>query len=187
MYNKKGLLLRGAERYGGIPEAEAYSMIQTVKQPETQDYDYNEKNNHINLISDFDGEYITIRNNDEIIGKYRAQSGQDNYQYINATDISNKGPIPEGEWVLKYDDFETDTSPYDGTQDHWGRERVYISPVSGKRYDRTGFFLHGSYNGLGSAGCIDLGLQMPQFGGIMKKYKTDIPLTVKYNDKFIKK
>ncbi len=49
-----------------------------------------------------------------------------------------------------------------------------------KRFGRDGFYLHGSYNGLGSAGCIDLGLEMPGFSRIIDVYGDDIPVTVKY-------
>lgn len=155
--------------YGGVPEAQAYGRVSNVR-------------NNPKLSGTFDGETVSIYNNGELEGKFSAQSGANGYQYKSATDIPNAGPIPEGQWLLKYKDFKTDNSPYNPKiHDHWGRERVAITPVSGNTYGRGNFYLHGSYNGLGSVGCIDLGNQMPQFGGIMKKYEQDIPLEIKYN------
>ena len=179
--------------YGWEPEARAYGRVSNVKN--NADYDnyfdndrapeyadgYPENQNS-DLSAVYDGDVLEVSNNGKTIGNYAAQSGSNGYRYKKAADIPDLGPIPEGEWLLKYSDFQTDTSPYNSdVHDHWGRERVRITPVNADTYGRDGFYLHGSYNGLGSAGCIDLGTQMPQFGGVMKQYQQDIPLTVKYN------
>ena len=138
-----------------------------------------------NLSSSFDGEYFRVNNNGKMIGEYRAQSGDSMYQTKAATDVPDLGPIPEGEWQLRYKDLETNTAPYDEDyHDHWGRQRIAITPLNVDTKGRKGFYLHGSYNGLGSAGCIDIGLPMSHFGGIVNKYKQDIPLRVKYKKSF---
>lgn len=136
----------------------------------------------------FDGEYFNIEDNGRVLGHYRSQAGLDGYQRLSATDMPNRGPIPEGEWVARYEDLETNDEPLTFFNRNkiapWGRQRVRLRHVSGENYGRDNFYLHGSYNGLGSAGCIDTGLQMPHIARILKKYKKDLPITVKYNKKF---
>ena len=178
--------------YGGVPEAEAYGNVSNLAEGEKDNtYQILEENRYEiypKLSALFDGNRLTIHNYDRLEGDIGGRSGNVDYQYKNAMSIPNLGPIPEGNWLLKYSDFETNKDPFSDYHNHWGRERVKITPVDvPNTYGRGNFYVHGSYNGLGSAGCIDLGVGMPTFGGIMKKYQQDIPLTVKYSDDFGKK
>lgn len=184
---REELEARFREKFGSGREADEYSR---------QEYYPAEKDAWMGEIGDepvdlhgiFDGEYINIENNGRLLGKYRSQAGLDGYQRLSATDMPNRGPIPEGEWLARYEDLETNDEPltYFNRKDivPWGRQRVKLQHVSGEDYGRDNFYLHGSYNGLGSNGCIDTGLQMPYIARIMKKYKRDLPITVKYNKKF---
>ncbi len=145
----------------------------------------------VDLSAEFDGTNFKIRGNDNVLGDFGSQSGKKGYQGVEWTPIEEAGPIPEGQWLIKYDDLEKNDDPltYSNRNDiiPWGRQRVKLQHVSGDNYGRDGFYVHGGYNGLGSAGCIDLGLQMPYFTRILDKYKQDVPLTVKYPRKFTRK
>ncbi len=138
------------------------------------------------LRAEFNGEKFTVVDEDNnVYGSFRAQSGFPQFQYKGATNVADKGPIPEGKWLLKYSDIEDFKMPYDENPsflNSWGRRRIKLTPLLSpeKRFGRDGFYLHGSYNGLGSAGCIDLGLEMPGFSRIIDAYGDDIPVTVKY-------
>ena len=143
-----------------------------------------------NLEALFDGDNVFISSGNKTLFEYPAMSGYKEYQNKAATIFPNKGPIPEGNWVLKYNTLEKNTLPYTFANRNkissWGRYRAKLTPLMNEdeRFGRNGFYLHGSYNGYGSAGCIDLGLNMPAFRQMMHKYGKDIPLKVRYKDKF---
>ncbi|OJT23973.1 hypothetical protein BO221_16965 [Archangium sp. Cb G35] len=67
-----------------------------------------------------------------------------------------------------------------GGESSWGKHRIWLKPKSGtKTYGRSGFSIHGGDNP-GSAGCIDLVGQMPNFVKMFRAYGKDMDLTVKY-------
>lgn len=142
-----------------------------------------------NLRAEFDGENIGLYNEQDKIGGYRTQSGLSKFQNKGATYLGDRGPIPEGEWLLKYSDLQTDNRPYSSDMSSWGRNRAKITPLmsSDDRFGRDGFYLHGSYNGLETNGCLKMGLNMDHFVRFWNKYKHDIPLTVKYKKDFGRK
>ncbi len=134
----------------------------------------------------FDGENYIVSDADNIYGMFRAMAGRKGLQRKSAVDMDGRGPIPEGEWLMKNSDFEPLNNDHplikSGKLENWGRYRAKLTPLmsSDERYGRDGFYDHGSYNGRGSDGCIDLGLEMPGLVRIFQAYGKDIPLTVKY-------
>ena len=137
----------------------------------------------------FDGRNFNVTDGQNLYGSFRAMSGSAQYQGRGFTNIHNKGPIPEGNWLLKHSDIENFNMPYDEKPNFlnsWGRRRIKLTPLmpEKERFGRDDFYLHGSYNGRGSAGCIDLGLEMPGFNRIIDAYGDDIPVEVKYNSEY---
>lgn len=144
------------------------------------------------LRAQFDGKNFTVTDGENLYGQFRAQSGQNEYQNRESLYLADRGPIPEGDWLLKFSDRENFNMPYDTNPkflNSWGRQRIKLMPLMSpaERFGRDGFYVHGSYNGRGSAGCIDLGLEMPGFSRIMDAYEEDMPVTVKYEPEFGKK
>lgn len=138
------------------------------------------------LRATFDGRNFNVTDGENLYGSFGAQSGFSQYQGKEYTGIGGKGPIPEGNWLLKYSDVEDFDIPYKENPkflNSWGRRRVKLTPTMSKkdRFYRDGFYLHGSYNGKGSAGCIDLGREMPGLSRIIDAYGDDIPVEVKYD------
>lgn len=184
---REELEARFREKFGSQEEMDGYSQ-QEYYPVEKDAWMGTTGDEPDNLRAIFDGEYFDIENNGKLLGHYRSQAGLDGYQRRSATDMPNRGPIPEGEWLIKYEDLETNDKPLTYFNRNkivpWGRQRVKLHHVSGENYGRDNFYLHGSYNGLGSAGCIDTGLQMPYIARILKKYKQDLPVTIRYNKNF---
>jgi len=102
--------------------------------------------------------------------------------------IPFQGPIPAGEyWVQPSQLWENNwlKSALNSSRSAWGNFRLTIHPYPGTQtYGRGGFFIHGG-TAAGSAGCIDLVLNIDRFveqlkkelGGLPECY---IPLTVRY-------
>lgn len=215
-------MVRENEAYGWLPEDEAYGRVSNApSQPEPEDenaYSDNELaperseeeleilskaqsdpdqwSKNSGLRATFDGYNFYVRNNGKLIGQYQAQSGNSAAQNLESTMLKNYGPIPEGNYMLNYDNFEMydknkakEGGRYDwmNKPQSWGNQRIAITPNEDTyTFGRGGFYVHGG-NTLGSAGCIDLGFQMPYFGAILKQYQENIPLIVKYRDDFGKK
>jgi len=177
-----------AKYFGETPKPkpqESYSSM-TIKMPSS--FAQN-GGNETKLKAYFDGENFNVTDGKKLYGSFRAMSGNAQYQNKQATNVPNKGPIPEGNWLLKYSDIEDFTMPYDNNSkflNSWGRRRIKLTPLMSEedRFYRDGFYLHGSYNGRGSAGCIDLGLEMPGFSRIIDAYGDDIPVEVKYKKEY---
>jgi len=180
--------------------ADNNSAVENTGEIDTDCFDDNEEAPEVyepygesNLHAYFDGDDLSVTDNGKLIGKYRGRSGYDDYQDIRFTKVQNRGPLPEGDYMLYYDQLQEHVSPefctphssnWNCNTDAWGFERIPVTPEEGtETYGRDNFYVHGGKE-LKSAGCIDLGLQMPQFGGILKKYRQNIPLTVRYKTKF---
>lgn len=100
--------------------------------------------------------------------------------------IPDHGPIPEGEYWIQPSELQENAwyrlkSPRAGWGDYW----ITIHPYpSTQTHGRGGFFIHGG-NIPGSAGCIDLSIQMSRFVATIEKEldgksKCYVPLTVRY-------
>lgn len=200
--------------YGKIPSEQAYGRVNNTKKyamnniytdiEDTQEdmdavdfaqyvHDMNNAPENSGLKAEFDGDRLRVNYNGEQIGDFKGMSGYPSRQYKEDVTFSDKGPIPEGEYMLNYDDFQQYDKNVAATKgrnywmnkpESWGYERISITPQEGTdTYGRDGFYVHGGRE-LKSGGCIDLGVQMPNFGGIIKKYRENIPLTVKYHENF---
>jgi len=102
--------------------------------------------------------------------------------------IRNQGPIPAGNyWVQPSQLWENNwlKSTLGSSRNAWGNFRLTIHPYPNtETHGRGGFFIHGGTTP-GSAGCIDLVLNIDRFverlkqelGGLPECY---IPLTVEY-------
>jgi hypothetical protein len=104
---------------------------------------------------------------------------------VDRQKLKGQGPIPAGEYWINFEDLWTNAWWKRGSQQAWGNYRITIRVFPGtKTYDRGGFFVHGG-GILGSAGCIDLSLQMDAFVEALREELEEekpcyIPLTVTY-------
>jgi hypothetical protein len=105
--------------------------------------------------------------------------------------VPYKGPIPAGEyWVQPSQMWENNwfKSLTRSPRSAWGNFRLTIHPYPGTQtYGRGGFFIHGGATP-GSAGCIDLTINIDRFVEYIKKEleglpECYIPLTVRYPKK----
>lgn len=125
--------------------------------------------------------------------KYKAVSGRPNekgeFDYsAERQKLGSVGPIPEGEyWINPSDLWENNWLRNHTTAPRaaWGDFRITIRVQPGTvTHGRGGFFIHGGTT-YGSAGCIDLALEMNNFIRDLKAYIQGAPncyigLTVKY-------
>lgn len=145
----------------------------------------------------FNGTQLTWIEKDNKVISWSAVSGREGYQSSNNQKLENKGPLPEGKWLVKQSEYqkmpsrdwitkiaaELGRTTWPGGESSWGRNRIWIHPVAGiSVFDRSGFSIHGG-DSPGSAGCIDLTSHMPNF---IKKYlghTKDMILEVNYDKK----
>lgn len=147
----------------------------------------------------FDGEKLDWIEDGQVIRSWPAMSGKQGYQCREYTNVTNRGPIPEGTWSVKqsqlqnFDDLplwkriianNIDTNMnWSGGWDSWGNHRIWINPLDGTdNLNRTRLSIHGGKK-FGSAGCVDLAGGMDDFTDQFKKYGQDMRLTVKYPKK----
>lgn len=148
----------------------------------------------------FDGKELAFYKNGEKIKSWEAMSGQPEYQCDKYQDVAAKGPIPEGEWLVKqknHQNFYKDQSlasmaggvissdykklgSWPGSLPAWGKNRVWLEPAEGvDTKGRDNFTIHGGTD-KGSAGCIDIPWQTDEFIEEFKKYGKDMVVKVKY-------
>jgi hypothetical protein len=100
--------------------------------------------------------------------------------------LSHQGPIPEGEYWIQPSELQDNAwfrfkNPRAAWGDHW----ITIHPFpTTNTHGRGGFFIHGGASP-GSAGCIDLSINMNKFIEALKRElggrpKCHIPLFVRY-------
>lgn len=123
-----------------------------------------------------------------------ATSGRKGYQSSEFQSVEDKGPIPEGSYMV--DPARTQsysfTSTWDrlkgtvglgkwpGGKDSWGDTRTWLTPMKGTNtFGRSNFSIHGGTIP-GSAGCIDLTGKNNSFHNWLKSYGKPIKLNVKY-------
>jgi len=127
---------------------------------------------------------------------WHAVSGREGFQSGACQQIKNKGPLPEGTWQVRQDQYqrmpdrnwidkimaEIGRTAWPGGESAWGRNRIWLSPETGtEMYGRSGFSIHGG-EAPGSAGCIDLTHEMPNFVKKFLEYCNDMMLVVGYSD-----
>jgi len=144
---------------------------------------------------EFDGKYINWQQNGRTVKSWEAMSGQPIAQSAQYTNISNVGPIPEGEYILpqgRGEDYSNaermsfwhkqiqNNTPWYENPSSWGYSRIPIQPQTGTNtFGRDKMYVHGG-DRLGSAGCIDLTSGNDSFYKDYQNYNGSLPLTVKY-------
>jgi LysM repeat protein len=129
---------------------------------------------------------------------WEATSGREGYQSSEFQNVSGKGPIPEGSYMLGQTQSYTPATSlpekvlelvgftnWEGTwtkggTNAWGTQRTWLTPMQGTNtYGRSGFSIHGGKTP-GSAGCIDLTKNNNSFHSWLKSYGKPVKLNVKY-------
>ena len=115
----------------------------------------------------------------------RPSNGKFDYS-LEYQKVADQGPIPEGEyWVQPSELQENSWYRVRNSRRGWGDYWITIHPYpSTQTYKRGGFFIHGGATP-GSAGCIDLWLNMNDFVTALQKELEGqsncyIPITVRY-------
>ncbi len=140
----------------------------------------------------FDGYWLIMYDDyGRELDRTMAASGQPGTTPLD-TGLSNKGPLPEGEYEIdpgEIGHYTTSTlddwfnGGYTGSIDGWGNRRASLHPVNGTNTKgRSGFFLHGGTY-FGSAGCIDIGHAEVKWLDRIKAGGKKVKVYVKYNDK----
>lgn len=145
----------------------------------------------------FDGKFLCWKESSSAVIKktcWAAVSGRVGYQGKEHVKIEGRGPIPAGRWLVKQGEYqqmpkqnlleelisEIGRGAWPGGPSSWGRHRVWLKPAAGtETYGRSGFSIHGG-DQPGSAGCIDLTGQMPDFVEVFRAHGEDVELTVEY-------
>ncbi len=151
----------------------------------------------------FDGKSLQWIKNKKTIASWKAMSRHKSFQSKKHTGDVNRGPIPEGEWDLKKEDYQNYDDENNALEDHINRKTLFYGNLKGswpgggislgkssyldyskKRKEtdtkgRTGISLHGG-TVFGSHGCIDLQKGLKLFIRRYKRYGKDIKLKVKY-------
>jgi hypothetical protein len=146
---------------------------------------------HSSVTLEFDGKELKAMENGKVVQSWSAVSGRPGFQSPEYQGEKNKGPIPEGDWVLRQgghqkiphggvSEWYERTKNWRGGEDAWGKERVWMDPLPGTDIkDRSGFSVHGGKDP-GSAGCIDLTGQVGQFAEYFRSLGKDVKIKVRY-------
>ena len=164
-------------------------------EPKTENRDEKTPPNlHPTVTLEFDGHEVRAIEDGKIIRRWPAVSGRPGFQGPEHQGEENKGPIPEGDWVLRQSERQDikDISPWErtksafgrgkwrGLEPAWGNSRVWLEP--GEETDtkgRHGFSVHGGTEP-GSAGCIDMTSHMDGFIKYFSGLGKDVKLHVQY-------
>lgn len=144
----------------------------------------------------FDGKMLRWIQNSSVRFSWPAVSGVPGFQEKRFQSLEFKGPLPEGIWVARQDQFQSFmTLPihqmlapiirrgaWKGGPPAWGLHRIWLLPVSVPQiFGRSGFSIHGGWDP-GSAGCIDLTSHMDDFADKFLQYGESMLVIVKYNE-----
>lgn len=152
----------------------------------------------------FDGKKLSWYQKGQLLRSWDAVSGQLDHQCRDYMSLKNKGPMPEGEWLVsqkRYQNYDRDASfidkyvcpayqqvfkepcgAWNGGTESWGNNRIELQPTpSVNTFGRSGIWMHGGTTP-GSAGCLDLGDNMDDFTQYFLQYGKDLPLRVRYPD-----
>ena len=146
----------------------------------------------------FDGETLKWVDDDgNVVEQYDAVSGRVGYQSPTLQNETDKGPIPEGLFLVSQEDYQESsdmpmsrrvasynpffkTTAWPGGTPAWGNQRIWLKPIQGEMYGRDAFSIHGG-DYPGSAGCIDLTFRMPSFATRFRDYGSDMWLHVNFS------
>lgn len=145
----------------------------------------------------FDGKFLLWREVEDckiVRHSWSAVSGRAGYQTKEYQKTEDKGPIPEGSWLVKHTEYQSAAyrslwekvknsaggGKWPGGEKSWGLHRIWLHPKQGTNtHGRSGFSIHGGAIP-GSAGCIDMTDQIAAFVEMFLDYGKDIDLEVKY-------
>lgn len=146
----------------------------------------------------FDGTRMMHVRDGRVLRAWPAISGKDGHHGKDDQALKDKGPIPEGAWMLKQDRHQSISDlgfldravnysflrgKWPGDVISWGENRVWISGPDGEAnpriLGRDGFSIHGGWRP-GSSGCIDLTDYMADFTAWFRHGARDLPLFVSY-------
>jgi len=144
---------------------------------------------------EFDGYSLTWKENGQPVKSYQAQSGRNNLQHTEFTNVAAGGPIPEGDYLLKrgtgedynnkeemsfWNEYVKRKTPWYKNPTAWGKSRIPIQPQTNTNtFGRDKMYVHGG-TVPGSSGCIDLTTYNDDFYNNFKNYDNDLSLKVKY-------
>ena len=147
---------------------------------------------HPSVTIEFDGKELKAVENGQVVQSWPAVSGRPGFQTPDHQGEKNRGPLPEGEWVIRQGGYQQipqggvakwyeRVKNWSGGEDSWGKERVWVEPMQGTdAKGRSGFSVHGGKEP-GSAGCIDLTGQMGVFAGYFRSLGKDVKIKVRYS------
>lgn len=145
----------------------------------------------------FDGKFLLWREVTDckiLRHSWSAVSGRAGYQTKEYQKLADKGPLPEGQWLVKPTEYQSaehrsllekaknefGRGKWPGGASSWGLHRIWLHPELGTNtYGRSGFSIHGGTTA-GSAGCIDMTDQITAFVKMFLDYGRTIELEAKY-------
>ena len=158
----------------------------TITQAGIDDYD-----NRFNL--KFDGSKLRLMIGDNEVLNWDGVSGEPGYWDPRFQSLKNKGPIPEGYYNVKQDNYVPMSTldsiiglagrgKFPGGTYSWGNSKISLEPrANTNMFSRGGFNIHGGKK-KGSKGCIDLTDQNDNFMKVFLTIGEDLPLEVKYEN-----
>lgn len=126
--------------------------------------------------------------------EWKGTSGREGYQNPESQNLKDKGPIPEGQYLVdpartqsisdisSWDRFKGNFGggTWPGLEKSWGEHRTWLTPsTTTNTFGRSGFTIHGGAVP-GSAGCIDLTSRNNSFHSWLKSHNKPLILNVKY-------
>ena len=130
---------------------------------------------------EFDGKKLSlIDTNGRVIKSWSAVSGRNGYQEAQYQNMTDKGPIPEGVYMVNQGQAQSidakssilgvfGRGEWPGGESAWGSNRIWLDPANTTNtMGRDGFSIHGG-SSPGSAGCIDLTKNMSDFVQALKE------------------
>lgn len=147
-----------------------------------------------NQVAIFDGEKLTIYQNNEKIDSWAGVSGRPGYQLPTDQVFKSTGPLPEGVYIAKQSNYQKidlfsavvgymppkGRGEWPGSTYSWGTSRVWLDPSQQTNtFGRDGFSVHGGEIP-GSAGCIDLTSEMDGFSKWFENNGKDVIIFVSY-------
>jgi hypothetical protein len=110
----------------------------------------------------FDGKSLQVYNNDRIVSKFSAVAGRPFYQNPKSQFLKNKGPLPEGQYILHLDHTVYFKQPGIISKIKWlikyiswGNLAIPLEPKNSTDLKgRHSFMIHGGGWVVGSKGCV---------------------------------
>lgn len=157
----------------------------------------------------FDGTKLRLMAGDKELESWNAVSGKNGYQSPEFQNLKNTGPIPEGNYDVRQDNYSkmgfgsdalgtyypkvrrnlpnivkeylpSKFGSWSGGSRAWGTQKIGLVPTEETdTLGRDNFFIHGGAVP-GSAGCVDLTQDNDSFMELFRLIGRDLPLEVIY-------